>query len=178
MNKDTQDSSTILEAFLAAQPAYMKAVAKRAAKDGAYRAALKRDAGKTIEDAAAKTLYQFYQVAPTMLRKYAPQCFLAASLQCLYTEEDLPKAVPLAAAYQYMPEEGRDSFLRRLVMVLDTPYEEERMFALQLYRLVRFAKAKGVVVDCTALLADLISWKGRSNRIKRKWMELALSSRS
>lgn len=160
-----------IEKWLAAMPAYIKAVQKRAAWDGAYQAALKYAGGLTLNQASSKAIFEFYKVPPIGLRKYTRQCFVAATLQCQWTPDRFQPAVPLPAACRYLPAASQESFRNRTALLLDTDYEDEAFFALRLYRLALFAKQKGVSIDCAQLLHDLISWQNRAYQVKRRWIE-------
>jgi CRISPR type I-E-associated protein CasB/Cse2 len=135
--------------------------------DKSHRIALRRAAGTMLINAEGKAFTAFYKAYPP--REKEDQCFFAACLQCLWQPDDLKGAIPLEKALAKMNEKDENAFLKRLTTLLDLKWDEDGYLAIKLYRLVRFCKAKGLIIDCEKLLHDLFHWNDTSRLVQKKW---------
>ncbi|MFU0833394.1 MAG: hypothetical protein ACFWUC_10740 [Oscillospiraceae bacterium] len=135
--------------------------------DKGDRIALRRAAGKMLTNAEGKAFTAFYKAYPP--KEKEDQCFFAACLQCLWQPDDLTEAIPLEKALAKMNETDENTFLKRLTTLLDLRWDDDGYLAIKLYRLVRFCKSKGVVIDCEKLLRDLFHWNDTSRFVQKQW---------
>lgn len=131
------------------------------------RAALRRAAGTMLNFADGNAYAAFYKTYPP--QEYEEQAFFAECLQCLWKPDELPAALPLEQAGRGLEESGRKAFLKRITMLLDLKWGIDGYLAIKLFRLVKFVKTKGEVVDCNSLFQDLVQWNRTDRGVQRKW---------
>lgn len=131
------------------------------------RASLRRNCGKLLKDADGAAVVLFYRYAPRGIPDWQEDCwFAAACFACLW-EGDGP-GIPMEQALAQLKQTS-DSMEHRLAGLLDIRWETDGYLLGKLSRIVKMAKAKGIVVDCSRLLEDLIYWNGSTQSVQRKW---------
>ena len=140
------------------------------AADNGYRAALRRAAGCRLSEADGKAMAAFYrayrsEAVPSIEDRY----FFAACVQCLWKPEELSRKQELIAGIRRMPPEERGSVEKRICAILDLDWAEDGYLARKLYRLISWCRSKGIVVDCSRLLPDLLEWNWGSRKVQKEW---------
>ena len=148
---------------------FLDRVKKLAQEDNGYRASLRRSAGALLNVADGKAVVNFYKAYPGE-PYYEEQYFLVACVQCLWSVEELGKAVPIEKSARNMDDSSRGTFEKRMEALLDLTWEKDGYLAGKILRLIKFCKSKGAVIDCKALLSDLIKWNYESRVVQKKWV--------
>ena len=68
-----------------------------------------------------------------------------------------------------MDTESKETFGKKMKVLMDLPWDREGFLAGKLCRLLKFCQSKGIVVDGKELLEDLLSWDRDDRQIQRKW---------
>lgn len=132
------------------------------------RAVLKRSVGKMLREADARAVAAFYRCYP--VSESEERWFAAACMHCLGNDEG-KTAKPLQDILSDLRKEEAlsDSMQNRLTGLLDLKWDRDGYLLTKLARMVKMVKAKGYVVDCGALLQDLLDWNNESQYVQRKW---------
>lgn len=147
-----------------------------------YAAILRRATGKRLVDVDAETMMAFYQAKQTKwggkgnTEIIDDKAFLAACLQCLWKADDPLKPQEIPKFGSTLKDDTRDTFQKRMLSVLDTSWDADGYLALKLFRLVKFCKSKGAVIDCKLLLHDLFRWDSDSRIVQKNWIREFLAS--
>ncbi len=137
-------------------------------KDNGIRAVLKRNAGTRLYEADSRAIAAFYRIYHGKVAE--DRYFFAICSACLWKPEEWKNAVPLVeGAKKYMSPEQRETFSKRMQVLLDLPWDEDGYFTGKLLRLLKFCQSKGIVVDGKRLLDDLIHWDQDNRWVQRKW---------
>ena len=131
------------------------------------RANLRRNCGKLLKDAQGQAVIVFYRGVPRNIPPWQDDYwFAAACFSCLW-DANAPR-VPLEKALAQLRLTS-GSMEHRLAGLLDQRWDADGFFLGKLSRIIRFAEAKGIAIDCTLLLKDLLSWNSGAQSIQRKW---------
>ena len=136
-----------------------------------YAAVLRRAAGKRLAEVDAETLMAFYQAKRFNTNQTEEEkAFLVACLQCLWKGDEAvkPKSVPKIGST--LKDTARNTFQKRMLSALDMSWDSDGYLAMKLFRLVKFCKAKGAVVDCKLLLHDLLAWDYENRIVQKNWI--------
>jgi len=159
-------------------------LARLAKLDAAGRARLKRNAGRTLDE--ARNVYQvFFSILPLDVRGHVAEenCFLLATLFPVGTLRDrkLPASPPhnlgaslsevrhklLLLRKPYDP--GRPISLdRRVAALLNTDREQ---LAFRLCQIVRFLATHEVDINWYQLLRDIQNWNADPRTVQRSWAD-------
>lgn len=146
----------------------MERIRKNASEDNGYRASLRRACGFTLRDADGVSLFNFYKASPPCKEFDEDKFYFASCLQCLWKSDELVKAKPLETFVATNPE-VKDSFEKKIKVLLDMSFDNEGYFTGKFLRLIKFCKSKGFVVDCSSLLCDFLSWDSPSRFVQKKY---------
>ena len=152
--------------------AFWQRFQETAGNDKGLRAALKRNAGLRLCDADRHAMTAFYRIYGGGLVSIDKEdlCFLAVCVSCLWKPEDWKRGTPLVeGAKKFLDPESRETFGKRLQALMDLPWDEDGYLAGKLCRLLKFCRAKGMVVNGKDLLKDLLWWNEDDRRVQRKW---------
>ena len=160
--------------------AFWQRLQETVTRDNGIRAAWKRNAGLRLCDADGRAVEAFYRMygGGLVSEREENRCFFAVCVSCLWKPEDWKlwmsedwnRGTSLAeGARKFLDPESRETFAKRLRALLDLPWDEDGYLAGKLCRLLKFCKAKGMVVNGKALLRDLRQWNEDDRRIQRKW---------
>lgn len=135
--------------------------------DTGDRTALKRSAGKPMEEADGAAIMAFYRAVPygVRLREHEEsKWFAVACLVCLQKEKT--KSVAFEKCLAALGE-GSDSFEKKVSSLLDSDWDA-RMIR-KLFGLAKMMKQKDLHINHAALLDDLLKWERPDRRIQKKW---------
>lgn len=153
-----------------------------AANNTGYATILRRAAGKRFVDVDAETMMAFYQAKQTKWDGKGntaiidDKAFLAACLQCLWKADESLKTQGIPEFGSTLKDNTRDTFQKRMLLALDTSWDTDGYLALKLFRLVKFCKSQGAVIDCKLLLHDLFRWDSDSRIVQKNWIHEFLAS--
>ncbi len=141
-------------------------------------AALKREAGKQLQDADAAALQAFFTALPTALpyevHSYEHERYFAVlCLMCLWKPEN--RSAPTHFAECLRKISDTESAGGRFRALIDTDYNPEDGFLIsKLARLVRQVRSGKIAQypDFEQLLGDLLHWNDHSRWVQREWMEI------
>ncbi|SFW16950.1 type I-E CRISPR-associated protein Cse2/CasB [Selenomonas ruminantium] len=132
--------------------------------------ALRRAAGRPMATAGATALSAFYRLHPD--ERYEEEEFTVICLMCLWREDEWAKGLSLPKAMKKsLPKDQRQEFPRRLKGLLDLPWEATGYFSSKLYRVIKFCRSKGNIVDAHKLLYALRYWNHPEYFIQRNWVK-------
>lgn len=141
-------------------------------EDNGLRASFRRNTGELLKAADGRAVTDFYRVcagAPISERN-EDKCFFAVCAACLWKPEEWGHAKPLVAGAKTLSEEDRKTFEKRLRVLLDLPWDDEGYFAAKLYRLLKYCRSKGLVIDGKVLMNDLIGWDNDERYVQKRWV--------
>ena len=127
-----------------------------------------------LNDATGKTYISFYKAFPAAGNE--EQQFFAASAQCQWKNGETGEKIPIECTPKYLDEAARKSFIDRITKLLDLKWEEDGYLAAKLFRLIRFCKSKGILIDCEKLLLDLKNWNNDNHYVQRKWARACIGT--
>lgn len=132
--------------------------------------ALRRAAGRPLATAGAAALSAFYRLYPDSVEE--EKQFVAVCLMCLWREDewDRGQSIPKAVKNS-LTKEQQQEFPRRLQVLLDMPWDTTGYFAGKLYRMARFCRSKGNVINAYNLLHDLRYWDAPEHFVQRNWVK-------
>lgn len=132
--------------------------------------ALRRAAGRPMATAGATALSAFYRLYPD--GQYEEEEFTVICLMCLWREDEWTRGSSLPKAMKKsLPKDQQQEFPRRLQVLLDLPWETTGYFSSKLYRVIKFCRSKGMVVDAHKLLHDLCCWNYPDYSVRRNWVK-------
>lgn len=140
--------------------------------DNGLRATLKRNAGLRLCEADWRAKMAFYRICGVGLVSLEKEdrFFLAVCVSCLWKPDEWSRGKPLVeGARNFLDQDSRDTFVKRLRVLMDLPWDEDGYIAGKLCRLLKFCKSKGIVVDGKELLQDLLGWNADNRWVQRKW---------
>lgn len=149
---------------------YMQRLSKLKKPD---RSALKRHIGTAIREADVNSLAAFYRCMPFGIPSWQEERYYA--IGCLYFlwREQSDSLTELPVVIRQMLDEGQlsDSYLRRIELLLSTPWDEDCLLLGKLTSLLRMIRSQNSVceIDFAALLTDLLRWNGPSRSVQKKW---------
>lgn len=135
---------------------------------------LKRSCGSMLNEADAETLSIFYRALPYQVKYDEDKYFAAACIHCLWDADEANRK-PMENAISLLANkdaEASDSFEKRLMGLLDTPWDEDGYLNGKLERMAKMLKQKGYAVDGAELLDSLIAWDSADKRIQKKWIKV------
>ncbi len=141
-------------------------------KDNGLRATFRRNAGTLLKAADGRAIEAFYRVcvgAPVAERN-EDRCFFAICAACLWKPEEWTRAVPLATGARAMSVDDRETFEKRLRVLLDLSWDDEGFFAAKLCRLLKYCRSKNIVVNGNALMKDLLGWDSEERYVQKRWV--------
>lgn len=144
------------------------------------RAALRRCAGKTLQEADASALSLFYRLLPygTPTWKHG-RFFTAMSCACLWKAEEQHNPKPLEDCMrQFAIDQEKEGFYARVRNLLDTYWDDADGFmAAKLARLLKQIKNgnKPLYPDFDKLAEDLCRWNRDDRPVQRRWAETIFS---
>lgn len=131
--------------------------------------ALRRAAGRSMAAAGATALSSFYRLYPD--KNLEDKEFTVICLMCLWREDEWTKGMSLPRAMKKsLSADQRQEFPRRLQVLLDLPWETTGYFSYKLYRVIKFCRSKGAIVDAHKLLYDLRYWDSHDYFVQRNWV--------
>ena len=137
------------------------------------RAALRREAGVMLADAAGSALTAFYRCLPVNVgTAQEEKWFAVACLRCLWDagEQD---GRPLEQIISRMMKGGElsESTGHRVELLIDTRWDHDGYMLGKLARLIKLVRQKSdrAQIDFSALLEDLLFWNGERQTVQRKW---------
>lgn len=135
--------------------------------------ALRRSAGKTLQNVDAAAILSFYQVLPPDVSPWEEnRYFFAACVYCLIdAENENAVSIPKAMAQYYLLKDT-ENIQKRFTDILDTAWDDTDGFMeSKLLRLIQMLRSEGYYVDSTHLLRSLLSWNSDSQFIQKKWAQ-------
>lgn len=144
-------------------------------------AALKRSAGKTLDEVDAFALQSFFTAVLPQNRYDQEKAFAVACIVCLWKPEERVSPKPFASCLGMLRKskggetKGLDSRFRSLI---DTDWNDgDGYLAVKLVRLARMLKQSGTgYPDPESLFKDLKYWNHPDRFVQRRWMEQYLST--
>ena len=137
------------------------------------RAALRREAGVMLQDAAGSALTAFYRCLPVSVgTAQEAKWFAVACLRCLWDagEQD---SRPLEQIISRMMRGGdlSASTEHRVELLIDTRWDQDGYMLGKLARLIKLVRQKSdrAEIDFPVLLEDLLFWNGERQTVQRKW---------
>lgn len=131
---------------------------------------LRRAAGRPMATAGAAALSAFYRLYPD--KKLEDEEFTVICLMCLWRKDEWARGISLPKAMKRsLPADQRQEFPRRLQALLDLPWETTGYFSSKLYRVIKFCRSKGNVVDAHSLLHALQYWNHPDYFVQRSWVK-------
>lgn len=149
---------------------FLQSVSAKADSDNGFCARLRRSLGFSLAEAPGNALIDFYSLKPCCHSENEDKFFFCACLQCLWDVNELSHAVPLETVS--LPAVDKESFINRLVQLLDMPFDNGGYFIKRFSYFARYCKSKGIVIDCTCLLYDFLDWDDPSRKVQRKYARL------
>lgn len=139
----------------------------------ADRHALKGQIGSGLKDADVKALAAFYRCMPFGIPSWQEERYYAVA--CMYflwlERDDSLTELPVLIRQMIDGEQLSDSYLRRIELLLSTPWDEDDLLLGKLTSLLRMIRSKNSVceIDFASLLTDLLRWNGPSKSVQKKW---------
>lgn len=136
------------------------------------RAALKRDAGKTLAEASGVALAAFYRALPERVgAALEGRFFTVACISCLWKPEQLKGPARFyESCLKQVRVLGYESFDKRVSALLDCYWEDTDGYLQQkLCRISRQMRQLDILPNCQRLLLDLVGWNGPDRRVQRRW---------
>ncbi len=137
------------------------------------RAALRRETGVMLKEAASYAMTAFYRCLPANIgTAQEEKWFAAACLRCLWNAgADIGS--PLEQIISKMIRSGdlSKSTEHRVELLIDTRWDNDGYMLIKLARLVKLVRQKSDrdLIDFSALLDDLIFWNSENQSVQRKW---------
>ena len=129
------------------------------------RAALRREAGVMLRQAAGPAVAAFYSCLPSNVQTWQEDRWYAvACLRCLWDAGDEGgRPFELVVADLIRSGELSDSTKHRIELLLDTEWDEDGYMLTKLARLLKLVRQKSdrARLDFAALLDDLLGWNTR-----------------
>lgn len=144
---------------------YEKFIDKLFSLDAADRTALKRNAGKLMQDADTTAIIAFYRAAPHGVKPYETAVWFAvACMACLQKErtQGLPFEICLS-----MVGDSSKSLTKKVIVLLDSDWDA--CMIQKLYRLAKIIDLNNLNIDYRSLLGDLLRWRNPNRVIQKKW---------
>ena len=131
------------------------------------RTALKRSLGQPLSQVNVKALAALYEVMPALTPWEEEPYFLAACTACTF--EDISRPAINFVDCLKMLEDESDGVKRRVLALLDTPWDSSGFFVRKMGRLLRMIRQKGYKPDVEILLKDLMGWSHNSQYVQLLW---------
>lgn len=135
------------------------------------RANLKRDLGKTLNEASGGAEIAFYKTLEEGNKNNEGIYFLIATCECFYDRECFfPKREFIECLSLINEQQESDGIEKKLIGLFDISLKDnEEYFVVKLSRLVRFIKQKAYYPDFSKLLLDILHWDSDTKYVQRKW---------
>ena len=141
------------------------------------RVALKRACGVTLDQAPGNAFQAFFKCVPEMVASEdLDKWFAAACFRCLWKEEQR-NAIHFESALRQLSENGFTSIGKRIMTLLDCPWDSDGFLCGKMTRLMKMVMQKGYVVDIPSLLNDLCYWNNPSRMVQKKWVRTFYASK-
>jgi hypothetical protein len=141
------------------------------------RVALKRSCGVMLDMAPGIAFQAFFKCLPDSVNSYDYDKWFAASCyRCLWKEDQI-HAIPFENALKAVSAQGCSAIEKRMMVILDCPWESEGFLCSKLARLMKLVLQKGYVVDIPAFLKDLSAWDSPYRNVQKKWVRTFYTSK-
>lgn len=141
----------------------------------------RRSVGKMVSELDANTLMCFYRILPENVTRWKENRYLfAAQIHCLWKDEEQKRmsliealtSIKQKADLKQSDKHFSESFEKRIVILMDQPWDEDGFFANKYLNLVRFAKQKGYYIDGRKVLLELLDWNSEYKTVQRNWAKI------
>lgn len=137
------------------------------------RAALRREAGKTLRQADGHAVTTFYRCLPAEVREWDEEKWFAiACLRCLWDPgEENRKPMEQVIGDLIRMDDISDSTCHRVEILLDTDWDADGYLLAKLSRLLKLIRQRSdrTQIDFSVLLDDLLRWNSETQMVQRKW---------
>lgn len=136
------------------------------------RVALRRAAGKPLEQANGKALTVFYRCLPGGIpTHHEDKWFAVACLRCLWdAQTESAGELPLIFRKMMNRADASGSITHRIETLLDTKWDADGYMLGKLHRLIVMSKQRSTEMpDFTMLLSDLIRWNRDDQIVQKSW---------
>lgn len=137
-------------------------------------AALRRAAGKSINEADASALQAFFSAVPFMAQYDQEKAFTVACIICLWKPERRVSAKPFAVRLHSIRSQGLDARFRNLI---DTSWADGEGYLIsKLFRTAKMLQSSEAgYPEPESLFQDLKNWDHPDRFVQRRWMEQYLN---
>jgi len=134
------------------------------------RTALKRSCGVLLNNADIRAFNAFYKALLLKVPAKDEDIWFFAGCVRAQWDSTQRNALPFEKAMaDFSKKDGSDSFQKRFVTLLDTPWSEDGYLAVKLTRIIKLLKQKGYVINAESLLRDLRGWNNEDRYVQKKW---------
>ncbi len=131
------------------------------------RASFRRNCGKLLKEADGQAMMAFYRCLPRQTPQWQEErWFAAACFSCLWDADQ--RGEPIENIFSELKDDS-DSIEHCLASLLDLSWESDGYLLGKMCRIIKMIKSKGMIVDCSLLLDDLIYWNSSKQSVQRKW---------
>ncbi len=140
-------------------------------RDKGARTILKRAAGTPLASANGSAIAEFYKI-PSPPAYLEEQAFAVLCIMCLWKPEEWKRSEPLIkAAKKVLSSDIQENFGKKITALMDLSIDKDGYFLAKLFRMIKYAKSKGAIVDASQLLYDLSYWENEQRFIQRRWVK-------
>ncbi len=129
------------------------------------KAALRRNAGKMLNDADGNAIIAFYKCLPYEVEFKESVWFAVACIYCMSKEHGTEG---IEDCFAIMKNDS-DSIKNRLAGLLDMKWDNDGFFLSKLSRMAKMTLQKGYLFDSGLLLKDLLTWENDNRFVQKKW---------
>ncbi len=138
-----------------------------------HRVLLKRSCGLMLRETDAATMTCFYHILPHNVKGYdEDKWFAAACIHCLW-DVDTTGRKPMEDCIALLKQSGdaSDNVEKRLINLLDTPWDEDGFLLSKLGRMAKMLAQKGYSIDGESLIKALLYWNSQDRSVQKKWIK-------
>lgn len=134
---------------------------------------LRRSIGLRMCDASAAALAAFYKALPidreTEKKQYEECWFVAACIHCQTLPRQKSRMSIETATAAYLASGASDSYRKRVINMMDTPYESDGCLISKLARHAMLLKNKGYALSGATIVTDLMFWNHPDRTVQKIW---------
>lgn len=141
------------------------------------RVSLKRSCGQTLSETDIDTLTTFYQILPSAVNPFDEEkWFYSACIHTLNSDDNICLPLEQIIKIFWNQKDVTESFKKRVIKVMDTPWDEDGYFSKTLLRFIKTLSQKGYAVDACQLLSALLEWNSDSHKVQKKWIKTIVNN--